>query len=293
MRILVLLLLLALPAAAQPPSVVQKSQGSLSGISVYSWTYPSDGLKVKGFLFMPKSDKPLPLVVFSHDGVSGVSKEHKYSCARLARAGYAVFAPSFRGEDGSQGIVEVAKGEVNDVLNALPLLARTPGIDGDRVALVGASHGALVSVLAASRSSRVDVVVQAYGVMDIYRWWAYLKKAGKLGNDALTRRVYGKGPHDQPQSFAVRHALTVVPKLKVPVLSLQGGLDDIVPQEQAEIFKAALDKHKVPNELKIYPDCLHGFLVYAPYLTDDVTAEEKKQTEQAWRDMLAFLKKHL
>ncbi|MEW6278495.1 MAG: alpha/beta fold hydrolase [Candidatus Eremiobacterota bacterium] len=293
MRVLFLALLLVSSAWALPQGVEQSAAGSLGGVRVYSWTYPSGELKVKGLLFMPPSEEPLPLVIFSHDGVSGNSKEHRLSCARLAKAGFAVFAPSFRGEDGSQGTIEIAKGEVDDVLNAIPLLSKVPGIDGRRVALAGASHGALVSVLAAARNPDVDCVVEAYGVMDIYRWWAYLKKAGKLGNDDLTRRTYGKGPQDRPQSFAIRHALSVVPRLKAPVLILQGGQDDIVPPEQAELFKAELDRHKKRVVLKIYPDCLHGFLVYAPYLKSGVTRAERAQTDQAWKDMLAFLREHL
>ncbi len=275
---------------AAPLQDVQLSVGQ--GVTIRRWTYPSEGLKVEGELYLPAGGGRLPLVIFNHDGISGISKEHRLSSIRLAKAGYVVFSPSFRGEDGSEGMVEIAKGEVMDVLNVVPLLKAHPRVDGRNIALVGASHGALISVLAASRNQEFKAVVSAYGVMDIYRWYSYLKGHGKLGNDPVTRRTYGQGPEKRPESFAVRNALSVVPKIDCPLLLLQGSLDDIVPEEQARFMEAAMKKHGKEVRLEIYPDALHGFLVYAPYL-NDVTAAEKKQTEAAWVTLLAFLKKEL
>ncbi|HYE34096.1 alpha/beta hydrolase family protein [Methylocaldum sp.] len=294
---LLLILCLALvprnPAAAQVPGVTQEPARQIGGVPVSLWTYPSDGLKVRGLLFLPRTKDKLPLVLFNHDGVSGISKEHMRACARLARAGYVVFAPSYRGEDGSEGFIEVAAGEVRDVLNVLPLLARVPGIDGGRVALVGLSHGALISVLAAARQPEIDAVVAADGVMDIYGWWRYLQQTGTLGQDNLTQRVYGDGPDDKPLAFSTRHALAQIPKLKAPVLILHGDQDDIVPAEQALTFKAELDRAGVPAIVKVYPHCGHGFLVYVPYLQDGVAPAECTEAEQAWQAVLAFLKEHL
>ena len=272
-----------------PGLVGERVLAPVQGVQVREWTYSSDGLKVKGLLFVPHGAKRLPLVVFSHDGISGISKYHRLSSARLAKAGYVVFAPSYRGEDGSEGTVEVAKGEVRDVLNALPLLAALPEVDPDRVALAGASHGALISLLAASKAPQVKAVVSAYGVGDIYRWWDYLKKANKVGHDAVTRRTYGDGPQDRPQSFAIRNAVGVADQIRCPVLILQGEKDDIVPPEQGRLLKEALGPRA---QLELYPDALHGFLVYAPYLSD-VDPRERRQTEQAWKVMLSFLDREL
>lgn len=284
-----IIFLLTTPVWAAP---LKDSQvGVNDGVTIREWTYLSDGLQVKGELYLPAGKKKLPLVVFNHDGISGISREHRLSSVRLAKAGYVVFSPSYRGEDGSDGMVEIAKGEVRDVLNALPLLKAHPRVNG-KIALAGASHGALISVLAASRNREIKAVVSAYGVMDIYRWYAYLKDSGKLGKDEVTLRTYGQGPEKRPESFAVRNALDVVPKLQCPLLLLQGSLDDIVPEEQAHLMEAAMKKRGKRVRLEIYPDALHGFLVYAPYI-NDASAAEKKQAESAWATMLAFLKAEL
>lgn len=264
------------------------------GIHVHRIFYMSDGLKVMGQLFLPESDKPLPCVVFNHDGISGISKEHRLSSIRIARHGYVVFSPSYRGEDESEGEIEIAKGEVKDVLNAIRMLKKIKQVDKNRIALAGASHGALISILAAGRSKDVKAVVAAYGVMDIYKWWTYLKENDKLGNDEITKRTYGDGPDARPQSFKIRNAITQVSKIKAPVLILQGEKDTIVPPDQAKYLKAALDREKIPNQMCLYPDCLHGFLVYVPFLEDeDIEQAERDQTEQAWETMMKFLDKNL
>jgi dipeptidyl aminopeptidase/acylaminoacyl peptidase len=271
---------------------------SVHGVNVRQWSYrSSDRILVKGLLFSPfvrqGSTAKMPIVVFCHDGISGISREHRLASARLARSGLIVFAPSYRGEDGSEGIVEVAKGEVDDVLAAVPLLQQLKHADAKQVALAGASHGALIAALAAARSQDVRAAVLAYGVMDIYRWWDYLKLAHKLGGDRVTARTYGDGPEQRPLSFRMRNALGVVDHIRCPVLLLQGGKDDIVPAEQAREMKRAMDSAGKSCQLQLYPDCLHGFLVYAPYLSHGVTAAERRQTESAWSLMLAFLHRSL
>ena len=270
----------------------ETDKGVQQGVTIKRWTYTSDGLLVNGELYLPPGNQKLPLIIFNHDGISGISKEHRLSSVRLAKSGFVVFSPSYRGEDGSEGVVEIAKGEVNDVLHALELLKNHKRVDSKRVGMVGASHGALISVLAASRSKDVKAVVSAYGVMDIYRWYSYLKSAGKLGKDEVTVRTYGPGPEARPQSFALRNAVSVVSKLDCPVLLLQGSLDDIVPEEQARLMEKAMKKAGKSVKVEIYPDALHGFLVYAPYLSD-VTKEEKRQTEEAWKTLVSFLKKEV
>ena len=282
--------LLATPSLAQLTQ--ERPLGRKQGVTLKKWVYKSDGLKVHGELYLPEGKKKLPLVVFNHDGIHGISREHRLSSIRLAKAGFVVFSPSYRGEDGSQGMIEIAKGEVNDVLNVLPLLEKHPRVAKDKIALVGASHGALISFLAASRVDRFKAVVSAYGVTDIYKWYSYLKRSGKLGKDPITIRTYGLGPKKRPESFRIRNAVSVAKNIQCPVLILQGSQDEIVPEEQAHFMDRALKKAGKKVTTKIYPDALHGFLVYAPYLKQ-ASRREKRQTEQAWDTLVRFLRESL
>ncbi len=295
-RIIAALLIaaLALVALATPTKagaiVKRSSLGSSQGIAVTQLTYASGALLVKARLYVPqKGLRPLPVVIFNHDGNDGISTSHHKCCLRLAAQGYAVVAPSYRGEDGSQGQVEVAKGEVNDVLSTWDWIKASPELDSQRVVLMGASHGALISLLAAGRQPNLRGVIFAYGVADIYKWWNYLKTHNKLGKDKLTRQTYGDGPQARPESFAIRNGLGALPRVKAPVLILQGGLDDITPPEQGRALYSACQRQGIPCEYCEYPNALHGFLVYAPYLTHDVTAAEKREAEQAWQKVFRFL----
>lgn len=266
---------------------------SKQGINIQEWTYPSGKLKVKGKLYTAaKSTVPQSLIIFNHDGISGISKYHELSSLRLASQGFAVFSPSYRGEDGSEGEIEIAKGEVDDVINVLPLLRST--VKTDNVYLMGASHGALISLLAAARLQPHEIkgVIFAYGVADIYSWWDYLKAAKKLGKDPITRRTYGDGPQARPHSFSIRHGLTAAAKIQVPILILQGGQDDITPPQQGRTLAKALKERGATYQYEEYPNCLHGFLVYAPYLTNGVTQAERQETELAWQEVFKFLREH-
>jgi dipeptidyl aminopeptidase/acylaminoacyl peptidase len=285
-----------------------KQIGKTGGISIHKITYYSDGLKVKGLLYVPPAKKgtKLPVVIFNHDGINGVSHDHESSSLRIAKKGYAVFCPSYRGEvlsyrdrklpkdkrERSQGKIEIAAGEVNDVLNAVKVMSQFKWADTGRLAFMGASHGALISLIAASKTAEPKALILAYGVMDIYKWWDYLVESGKLGNDDITKQTYGKGPKDKPEAFSVRNGVSYTGKIKCPVLILQGTKDDIVPPDQATYIKAALDKNGVKSELHIYPDALHGFMVYAPY-DKEADKKEQQQAEEAWTEVFKFLEKSL
>jgi dipeptidyl aminopeptidase/acylaminoacyl peptidase len=260
-----------------------------------SITYVSDGLKVKAKLFWPEGKGPFPGVIYNHDGVKGLSTSTIARCQELAQKGYAVIAPTYRGEDGSEGTIEVAQGEVNDVLNALKVFGKLPRVDAKRVAFVGTSHGALVSLLAATKTDKVKALVFGYGVADIYSWFDYLKESKQLGDDALTQQVYGKGPEDKPENFRIRHALTVLPNLRVPVLILQGDKDRIVPLEQGQILQTKLTSLRKSSVLKTYPNSGHGFLIYQEREIKRHGADslQYKESRAAWNEMIVFLDKNL
>ena len=216
-----------------------------------------------------------------HGGVDGLSDSSVRRCRELSKAGFAVFAPSYRGEDGSQGTVEVAKGEVNDVLNGLEAFKRDSRLDPSRIAMMGTSHGALIGLLAVSRSDQFRALVFAYGVSDILAWWDYLVATNQVGTDALTKRIYGDGPTSRPESFKIRNGMNVLEKVNVPVLILQGELDTTVPPSQAQALYDALIEQGKWAQLELYPNSEHGFLMVRETLekksgTKSVQVQESK-----------------
>jgi dipeptidyl aminopeptidase/acylaminoacyl peptidase len=286
----------AFPAERKPDGTILRRQWVCrrEGIAMESIVYASDGLEVTGLLFSPPLKGKLPCVIFCHDGMKGISREHRLASLRLAKAGYAVFSPSYRGEDGSQGDIEIAKGEVRDVLHAITMISRLEHIDAERIALAGASHGATIDLLAAARTDRIKALALAYGIADIYKWWNYLRDTNRLGKDRITMQTYGKGPADRPASFSIRNGISGVPAISCPVLIMQGRKDEIVPEEQALCLAKALKDNGRPHSLKLYPHCGHGFLVYVPFLHDPtIDPLERQGTEEAWKDLLEFLETNL
>ena len=248
-------LILLVSSLIQTSSTAQKSSAEQT-----IW-YVSDGLRVKARVFWPAGKGPFFGIVFGHGGVDGLSDSSIRRCRELAKAGFAVFAPSYRGEDGSQGVIEVAKGEVNDVLNGLEAFKQDGRLDPNRIAMMGTSHGALIGLLAVSRSDQFRAFVFAYGVSDIFAWWDYLVATNQVGTDALTKRIYGNGPNSRPESFRIRNGMNVLKTVNVPVLILQGELDTTVPSSQAQALYDGLIEQGKWAQLELYPNSEHGFLM--------------------------------
>jgi carboxymethylenebutenolidase len=76
-----------------------------------------------------------------------------------------------------------------------------------------------------------------------------------------------------------------VNELKAPILALMGGADQGIPVEQAEEFRAALEKAGVPHEMEIYPGAPHSFF-------DRTYKEHAEASADAWRRALEFIEKY-
>lgn len=257
-------------------------------------TYHSGSLGIRARVFWPVGKGPFPAIIFNHGGVTGISPGTIKRCRELALSGFAVFASSYRGEDGSDGQVEVAKGEVDDALAGLAWMQTNPLVDPGRIAVGGSSHGAEISLLAASRTDQFRALVFMYGVSDLYAWYAYLQRTNQLGQDQLTRQTYGNGPQDRPESFAIRNGLSVLDRLPraMPTLIVQGGADTIVPPEQAVFLRDGLLRLGLNVSLRVYPESPHGF-----FNNRDTEIRASKARGQASVDafnaVVAFLRQSL
>lgn len=287
---LVLLLLIGCEASAQ---VIENSIEE--GVDQVYLRYPSGDLSVTGWLFTDPDDATRrPLLVFNHGGVGGVGDGTKQLCRTLVGQGFTVFAPSYRGEDDSEGEIEVAVGEVDDVVNAITFLEDHDKVDPERVLLAGTSHGALVSLKAACRPElcdRLKGVVAGYGVTHIYDWYQYLVDNDFDVRDPLSLRIYGDGPDDKPDAFAERHLPNFLDTLcEAPVLVLQGAKDAIVPWLQASSLHEELNaRGRTQDTVTIYPTGGHGFLFW-----DDPALHgqaELADAEEARQQMFGFLRR--
>ncbi len=264
------------------------SVSSQSGVREERITYLSGKLKITARVWFPSGTGIIPAVLYNHGGVTGFSSGTLKRCRELAAAGFIVFGSSYRGEEGSEGRVEVEKGEVDDVLAGIDWLKTQARVDPKRIAMMGTSHGAIIGLLAAAKSRDLRALVYAYGVSDIYKWYQYLIDSNQLGKDQLTKDTYGNGPADRPQSFAIRNGLNYLPQIPatMPTLILQGAKDTIVPLQQAQFLFDGLTKLERPVTLKVYPNSGHGFI----NTRDSLKGVQLEESLQAWKVALEFLK---
>jgi len=76
-----------------------------------------------------------------------------------------------------------------------------------------------------------------------------------------------------------------ISRMKAPLLLLVAGADAATPVEVSKEFERKLTEAGVPHEMHIYEGAPHSFF-------DRHFAQWKDASDDAWRRMLAFVKKH-
>jgi dienelactone hydrolase len=171
---------------------------SVQGTPYTTFYYKSGGLSIEAYLYRPTGAGPFPLVIYNHGSRAGqerVEKPFEFIAEILVPQGYAVLVPERRGYGKSDGqtygeevgsdrgerMMKRFREEAGDVLAGLDYLKNgeteadsnrlkqrqvTGQVDFKRVALVGWSHGGVVSLLAAGeRHEFVALVDQAGGAL--------------------------------------------------------------------------------------------------------------------------------
>jgi uncharacterized protein len=129
----------------------------------------SDGLELAGILGFPEGstrEKKLPAFIVLHGFIGSKDDSHAELQARMLTGfGYATLRFDMRGCGESQG----KRGEVYcfdqvaDTKNALTWLATQPGIDSNRIGVIGHSFGAAIAVYTAGVDRRVAAVISSCG----------------------------------------------------------------------------------------------------------------------------------
>jgi predicted phosphoribosyltransferase/dienelactone hydrolase len=121
----------------------------------------STGLALAGRLLVPDTAGPHPTVVFAHGWGSGKDSPRNRAVAEaLRKVGVAAFLFDFTGHGESEGTPEdsTPAQQVDDLIAALDTLEGLDDVDRRRLGVVGASSGAAVAVLAATRDPRIRVL---------------------------------------------------------------------------------------------------------------------------------------
>jgi dipeptidyl aminopeptidase/acylaminoacyl peptidase len=236
----------------------------------------ADGMKIHAQLFLPKNRKfgeKLPAAIFFHGGsrrqmLLGFNYSAYYHNAYalnqyLASQGYAVLAVNYRsgigyGMEFREALNYGATGasEYNDVLGAGLFLKNREEIDGSKIGLWGGSYGGYLTAMGLAKAPDLFAAgVDLHGVHD----WNVVEKNFIPNYDAAKRADWAKIAYESSP-------MPYVKNWKAPVLLIHGDDDRNVPFSETVTLAEQLRKNNVYFEQLIFPDEVHGFLLYRNWL---------------------------
>lgn len=134
-------------------------------------------VKLAGSLLLPKSEAPVPAVVFVHGAGRHTRESQREVGEFFANKGIAALIYDKRGTGDSSGLYESRKpyvNLVNDALSAITFLKQRREIATSQIGIWGLSQGAYISAAAAARSEDIKFIITvgasvADGQMFYYR----------------------------------------------------------------------------------------------------------------------------
>lgn len=244
-----------------------------------------DGLEIEGLLRLPvdyEDGKSYPLVVAPHGGPHGaVALEFRQDWHHFNSAGFAVFAPNFRGSDGygqkfSEGNVgDWGGGDCQDVLTGVDYLVKQGIADPDRLVISGWSYGGYMTAWTITQTDRFKAACDGAGLINLVSMYAQ--------NDIPTiMELYfgGKPVKELLELYRERSPISHIHQVKTPTLILHGAEDKRVPVPQAEEFYTGLTATGIETEFVKYPREGHGI-------------EEPRHMLDMLKRRLAWFQKHI
>ena len=189
--------------------------------------FQSGGKSIRMNAYLPEMHDggKVPAIIALHGAGGGVSGMERYA-GMLAAEGFAVYLLHYFDRSGitSTDMPTIMRNFLpwmKTLWDAISFVKTQPRVDGERIALLGFSLGAYLSLANSAIDPRIKAVVEFFGGMP---------KEMNL----FRRRL-------------------------CPVLILHGEADATVPVEEAYKLQKLLEKKRIPYEMKIYPGAGHGF----------------------------------
>src|SRR5262249_55498938 len=133
--------------------------------------FHNGAVRLAGTLLLPRTDKPVPAVVFVHGAAYHDREDNREEAEFFARRGIAALIYDKRGCGASTGDWTAASqfDLAEDALAAIRLLKGRPEIDKRHLGLWGMSQGAGVIPLAAVRSPDIAFLIAVSGCLSFDR----------------------------------------------------------------------------------------------------------------------------
>ena len=291
----------------------------------YVWKIVDDH-EIRADVYRVAGEGTRPAILWVHGGALIIGERSSLSTNELElylESGYVVVSIDYRlaPESKLPAILEDLEDAYAWVREKGPMLY---GIDPDRIAVVGHSAGAYLTLASGFRCEpRPRALVSFYGYGDLVGPWYsqpdpfYLKMAavgfeealGSIGDTVISNpqtqspgaerfhfylycrqtgrwptEVGGRDPATEPEWFTQYEPLRNVSSEYPPTMLLHGENDTDVPFEQSVLMADALKQNGVVHELVSNPEWGHGF---------DGAGFEDDAVREAFRVVLRFLDEHL
>lgn len=227
-----------------------------------------DGLSIPAYLTRPAGSdgQPAPTVVLIHGGPHVRDRwEWDEEVQMLAKAGYVVFQPQFRGSSGfgrrfeDAGYRQWGRSMQDDITDGVRHLIREKITDPARVCIVGASYGGYAAMWGAVKTPELyRCAVSFAGVSDL----TDMLSSGLWDDSTVMSREFLRDRVGDPDKD--RSALDEVSPLKhadrvhIPMLIAHGENDLRVLPSQSKAMVAALKRAGQPVTWMSFEDEGHG-----------------------------------
>ncbi|RJQ85574.1 S9 family peptidase [Amycolatopsis panacis] len=229
-----------------------------------------DGLPLHGFLTLPVGVEPknLPLVLKVHGGpwchdMWGYDPQAQF----LANRGYAVLQVNFRGSSGygkkhiTSAIKELAGKMHDDLIDAADWAVEQGYADPERIAIHGGSYGGYSALVGVTVTP--DYFAAAVDYCGISSLPNFMRTLPDFIKPQMVNSwyLYVGDPEDPEQEaeMLTRSPITMVDRIRTPLLVAQGANDARVVQAEADNIVASLRERGTPVEYLVAEDEGHGF----------------------------------
>lgn len=235
--------------------------------------FKSDRHELYGVMHLPYRigvNKPVPAVVFYH-GFTGTKVEAHRIFVKMARAlerhRIASLRFDFRGCGDSSGdfIHTTVKGEVEDACNAVNFICTQPGIDRNRIGLLGLSLGGCVSAYVAGKDPRITTLALWAPAADLVEEEKQIRREKEI---KVIRKLKAM---DYYGTLLGKVFIEEIPKIK-PLLAIKnfngsaiiihGTKDESVPLRHSLKFYNVLKRKGLKVERYLIKDSDHVFSSY-------------------------------
>ena len=241
-------------------------------VKVERITYVSDGLKIKGYVAMPKKAGVYPVLLWNRGGYRDRGALDDMTAWMIlgstAGWGYVVLATQYRGNRDGEGEPDWGGKDVDDALNMLEVARNIPECDLNRVAIEGASRGGMTTYRALIRDSRFRCAIVHAGLSDLIAI-GKTSENFKLLTDKITEGATEDERREKIESLSAVHFADKLPR-DIPILLLHGTDDNTVPVDQTTRLAEQFDKYGIPYQLELIEGGGHVALKDGSYAKIDV-----------------------